>query len=165
MVFKPRRSYSWSDGFGYDIDADIVGGVCEQIETEEGSVTKERFLEVSRPDNSPTHELFEWDDAKAAEAYRLDTSRRIIYCLRVTYINSDNKECNVKAFVNVSEFSEKTQYESIELVLKQEDKKATYLARIKQELNNYIQRNSHVEELADILIDAGEKLKKERGNK
>ena len=49
------------------------------------------------------------------------------------------------------------------LAVKQEDKKATYLARIKQELNNYILRNSHVEELADILIDAGEKLKKERG--
>lgn len=162
MVFQPKRSYSWSEGFAYNMDADIVGGVCEQIENENGSVTKERFLEASRPEDSVTHSLFEWDDAKAAEAYRLDTSKRIINCLRISYINDKSEECKVRAFVNVSEFSEKAQYESIEIILQQEDKRANYLARIKQELDNYIRRNSHIEELADILIAAGENLKKGR---
>lgn len=160
MVFQPKRSYSWSEGFEYKMSADIVGGVCEQIESENGSVTKEQFLEASRPENAPTHSLFEWDDAKAAEAYRLDTSKRIINCLRVTYINSEQEECKVKAFVNVSDFSEKAKYESVEVILKESDKRSVYLNRIRQELDNYIKRNSHIEELADILIAAGEQLKK-----
>lgn len=159
MVFKPKRSYTWGEGFKPNADANVVGAVCEQIENENGSVTKERFLDVSRPINSPTHDLFEWEDAKAAELYRLDTSKRIIGCLRVYYINENEKECQVKAFVNVSELSETAKYESIEVVLSEEDKRSVYLTRIKQELDNYIRRNSHIEELADILIEAGNKLK------
>lgn len=164
MVFQPKRSYSWSEGYQPNADANLVGSICEQIETENGSVTKERFLEVSRPINAPTHNLFEWDDAKAAEAYRLDTSKKIINCLRISYINCNNEECKVKAFVNVSEYTTKTQYESVELVLKEADKRSVYLNRIKQELNNYIRRNSHIEELADILIETGNKLKNEGKN-
>ena len=159
MVFQPKRSYTWGEGFKPNADANVVGAVCERIENEEGSVTKESFLDASRPESSPTHNLFEWDDAKAAEAYRLDTSKHIISCLRVHYINSEEKEVPVKAFVNVSDLKEKAKYESVEVVLTNEDKRSVYLTRIKQELDNYIRRNSHIEELADILIEAGERLK------
>jgi hypothetical protein len=159
MVFQPKRSYSWGEGYAPNMDANIVGGVCEQIENNNGGVTKESFLEASRPEDSPTHELFEWNDTRAAELYRLDTSKRIIGCLRVTYINPKEEECNVRAFVNVSDYSEKPQYESVDVILKEEDKRAVYLKRIKQELDNYIRRNAHIEELADILIEAGQRLK------
>lgn len=159
VVFQPKRSYSWGEGFQPKVDANIVGGVCEQIEDKDGAVTKESFLEASRPEDSPTHNLFEWDNDKAAELYRLDTSKRVIGCLRVTYINSESESCNVRAFVNTSNYTEKAQYESVDVILKEEDKRTLYLTRIKQELDNYIKRNSHIEELADILIEAGTRLK------
>lgn len=160
MVFQPKRSYSWAENFGgFRMDANIVGGVCEQIEDKNGSVTKERFLDASRPEDSPTHSMFEWDDAKAAEAYRLDTAKHIIGCLRVVYINPKDEEVPVKAFVNTSPLTEKAQYESVEVVLTEEDKRSTYLKRIKQELDSFIRRNANIEELADILIEAGQRLK------
>ena len=160
MVFQPKRTYSWNENFGgFKMDANIVGGVFEQIEDKEGSVTKENFLEASRPEESPTHSLFEWDDEKAAEAYRLSVSNKIIGSIHIKIVDDNNKEHSVRAFVNVSSPSEKAQYESVDLVLKDEDKRAVYLARIKQELDNYIRRNAHIEELADILIEAGQKLK------
>ena len=159
MVFQPKRFYTWGDGFKPNADANVVGAIYEQIEEREGSVTKENFLEASRPDDSPTHNLFEWDDKKAAESYRLETSKKIIGCLQLTFETIDNKECSVRAYVNVSPLTEKAKYENIEVVLRDEDKRANYISRIKQELDNYIKRNAHIEELADILIEAGQKLK------
>ena len=72
MVYKPKQQYQWGDGWKPSVDANIVGGVVEQIEAENGRVTKEKFLDYSRPEDSPTHSIFEWDDSKAAEKYRLE---------------------------------------------------------------------------------------------
>lgn len=158
MVFQPKRTYSWGEGFKPNADANVVGAVYERLE-EEGGVTKERFLDASRPEESPTHNLFEWDDTKAAEAYRLETSKKIIGCLRMTVVGKSNEEIQVRAFVNISPPSEKAEYECIETVMQDENKREVYLTRVKQELDNYIRRNAHIEELADILIEAGMNLK------
>lgn len=55
---------------------------------------------------------------------------------------------------------ESPSYESIELALKDESKRGNILNRIHSELDNFVQRNRHIEELADMLIETGEKLKK-----
>lgn len=160
MVYQPKNKYQWSEGFQPKLDANIVGGVVEQIEDEYGSVTKEIFLEKSRPEDSVTHSLFEWDNDKAAENYRLEQARKTIGNLRIVYSTPKKEDVPVKAFVNVSDFSEKAQYRNVEVVLNDEDTRETYLNRIRHELNAFITRNQNIEELADILIEAGENLKK-----
>ena len=160
MVYQPKKNYQWSEGFQPKLDANVVGGVVEQIEDEYGEVTKERFLEKSRPEDSVTHCLFEWDDSKAAEKYRLHQARTTIGCLRVVYATRTNDEAPVKAFVNVSEFSDKASYRNVEVVLNDENTREAYLNRIQHELNAFIKRNQNVVELADMLIEAGENLKK-----
>lgn len=67
----------------YKVSAETAGSVMEQIEKEQGSVTKETFLEASRPEDSPTHDLFEWDDSIAAENYRLYQSGQFIRELHI----------------------------------------------------------------------------------
>lgn len=160
MVYKPKRKYSWGDGFQPKMDANIVGGVVEKIEAENGNVTKEAFLDFSRPIESPTHELFEWDDSKAAEKYRLEQSRDTIGNLRVVYVSPTNEDISVKAFVNISATSEKPKYESIEVALQDVSKRKNILNRIQGELDNFVARNRHIKELADMLIATGTKLKK-----
>lgn len=159
MVYQPKRQYEWWDGYTRKVDANVVGGVVEQLESEHGTATKEDFLDVSRPENSPTHCLFEWDDSIAAEQYRLDQSRKIITNLRVVYLNTKNEETKVPAFINTAPPKEKCVYESIETALKHENKREIILNRLRGELDAFINRNKHIEELADILITAGEKLK------
>lgn len=162
MVYKAKKKYTWSDGWKPKADANIVGGVVEQIEAENGSVTKEAFLEKSRPEDSVTHSLFEWNDDKAAELYRLDQSKHIIGALRVVYVSPDNENVSVKAFVNVSELSNKASYMSINKALGSELLRKTYLNRIQNELNAFVLRNQHIEELANILIETGENLKRRK---
>lgn len=160
MVYKPKQQYQWGDGWKPSVDANIVGGVVEQIEAENGRVTKEKFLDYSRPEDSPTHSIFEWDDSKAAEKYRLEQSLHTIGNLRVVYTSPSNEEASVKAFVNVSAMRDTPAYESIAVALKDDSKRANILNRIQGELDSFVQRNRHIEELADMLIVAGEKLKK-----
>lgn len=160
MVFQPKRSYSWNENFGgFKVDANVVGGICEQIAEKEGAVTKENFLEASRSEESPTHCLFEWNDEVAAEKYRLTQSKQIIGCLRVTYINPEKEEIPVRAFINTSDYSETPRYESVDVALRNEDKREVYLKRIRNELDAFVKRNANIDELADILIETGMRLK------
>lgn len=161
MVFKVKREYSWGD-YKYNIDASIVGNVFEQIEEEQGSVTREAFLEKSRPEDSPTHKLFEWDDAKAAEAYRLNTSTKIINALRIKYLDNDNEPQPVVAFIRTTDCGEKPRYSNIISALTAEESKEIILRRLQNELDGLIERNRHIEELADMLITSGNKLKRKK---
>ena len=159
MVYKPKNNYFWGEGFKPKVNANIVGAVVEKIEEKDGEVTKESFLEFSRPTKSPTHSLFEWDDSVAAEKYRLGQSKSIIGHLRVTYIDSNGEDAKVNAYVKVTPKGEHPTYQNIHIALQDEEKREVVLERIREELNRFIERNKHIEELAEILIDAGMNIK------
>lgn len=50
----------------------------------DGNLSARAVLEAARPEASPLHGLFCWDDTEAAERYRLDQARRLI--MRVTIL-------------------------------------------------------------------------------
>lgn len=160
MVYKPKQQYQWCEGYSYKTDANVVGGMIEHLEKKHGGVTRELFLEASRPEDSQTHNLFEWDDQKAAEKYRLYTAKSVIGALRVVMPMESGDKTPVRAFVNVSE--EKTVYENISSALSNERTREIYLNKIRAELDSFIQRNRHIEELAQILIESAEKLREGR---
>ena len=159
MVYKPKRNYQWST-FNRCVDANVVGGVMEMIEERDGSITKESFLEASRPEDAETHKLFEWDDHAAAEAYRLEQSGTIMNDLRVVYVTPEKEEMKVKAYINVSEGKSSASYENIEKALLNSRKKEIVLNILRAELDAFIARNNDVEELAGLLEEAAIKLKK-----
>lgn len=97
MVFL--KEYSWR--IPHRVDAQVAGEVMEKIEQRDGVVTKESFLDESRPESSPTHVLFEWNDAVAAEKYRLKQSQKIITDLQIKVIRQD-VEKKVPAVVKVT---------------------------------------------------------------
>ena len=86
----------------WKVDAQTVGEVMEQIEAEQGSVTRENFLDASRPQDAPTHDLFEWDDSKAAELYRLRQSGEVIMHIAIKVVSPKTAEPEtIRGFVNV----------------------------------------------------------------
>lgn len=106
-IFKSK--YSWRGGFAYKVPASTVGTALESIEARDGNVTSQSFLEYSRPEDSATHSMFEWDDTIAAEKYRLRQAGAIINQLEVKleFENSPTHEAEIKvvpikAFMNVS---------------------------------------------------------------
>lgn len=71
-----------------------------------GELTAPMVLDSARPDDAPLHGYFQWDDALAAEEYRLDQARALIR--RVTFIvapQDDAPSGIVREFQTVTDVS------------------------------------------------------------
>lgn len=157
MVYSVKKKYQWCDDFHKSVDPDVVGAVLEDIEHSDGEVTPAAFLDRSRAEDSPTHSLFEWNDSKAAEKYRIEQSRQVIKSLRVIYVDHSGEKVPVRAFVRAS--NNASVYENIYDALSDEVKKEIILKRLQDEVDSLILRNKHITELADILETAVQRLK------
>ncbi len=146
--------YKWKPGSVHKVDAAVAGPVCEQLE-QKGNLSAKSLLEVSRPEDAPLHNEFEWDNEKAAEKYREEQARGIIRNLTVVIDNSEP----VRKFFNVSVKSEK-QYTRIETILETADMRASLLSQALSELENFRKKYSQLEELAEIF-KAMEKTERE----
>ena len=163
MVYEPKYTYSWGEGYQPNIDANIVGSVVEQLEEKNGKVTKEMFLDASRPENSPTHSLFEWDNDIAAEKWRLSVATKTINNLRVVYIKPEKTEQKVKAFINASKPKAKPQYVNIVSALSDEKTREIVVERLRTEVKALIERNKHIDELVLILKEETQNLIEQKG--
>lgn len=60
------------------VEIDVIVDTIEPIIERDGVCHPAQLVDASRPEDSPTHSLFEWNDAVAAEAHRVEQARRII---------------------------------------------------------------------------------------
>lgn len=152
MVFL--SNYSWGNGAQYSTPAETVGKTLERIEERDGAITKEAFLEESRPAESPTHEMFEWDDRKAAEKYRLVQSGKIINNLVVdiTVEGVSEEPTTAKAIVNVTEDrNKKAVYQSVVTAMESTDSRTIILNHALEELNAFKAKYSNLQELVGVF--------------
>ena len=61
--------YEFKKGSRINVDANIAGAMCEQLENSIG-LTPKNLLDANRDEKAPLHNCFEWDDTEAAERYR-----------------------------------------------------------------------------------------------
>lgn len=145
MVYK---RYSWRKHHG--VPAEEAGKVMEQLLERDGEVTKEAFLDASRPEDSPTHACFEWDDTEAAEKYRLHQAQNTILDLKITIERSDEKPISAPALLNIS--SEKhAVYRETEKALSIEESRAIVLKNAMKELESFSAKYSALSELAEVF--------------
>jgi len=69
-----------------EIDTEI-----NRIYIEYGALTPTLVVEVAKNPKSVLHHLFEWDDAKAGESFRLSQARAIITSVKVNIITETHK--------------------------------------------------------------------------
>ena len=144
------KNYFW-DKRTHRTKPDIVGKVFEGLEKKFGSVTPENFLEASRPEDSPTHKEFEWDDTKAAENYRLQQSQRVINDLRIEVVVKE-KPFKVPAYVNISREDRGTsKYQQVTRVFQVAETREIVLARAREELERFRVKYEKFEEFASVI--------------
>jgi len=78
-----KTIYEFKSGSHLRGDAQAVGERLEQIRQRRTGLTPEAVVKDARSEASVLHALFEWDDAKAANRYRLDQAGHIIRCITV----------------------------------------------------------------------------------
>lgn len=147
MVYK---EYSWKVT-GVGCSAQDAGETISEIEKRDGVVTKESFLEASRPITAPTHNAFEWDDSVAAEKYRLEQSGQIIRNLCVKIIKDDKPE-KVTAYVNINKTTaDNARYMSLQVALEDDENRSAVLENALNELRLFKRKYETLSELAEVF--------------
>lgn len=157
--------YSWS--YNKPVAADVAGKRLEELAAVHGTITPKIILEDSRDEKAPLHPCFEWNDGKAAEAYRLQQAREILVSLKVT-VEKGEKEIQTRAFVNVSMEDEKDgTFIAVGKALSAEDTRQVVLMRAMAELSYFRRKYETLTELSEVFlaIEQTSKKIKKRGKK
>ena len=160
MVYQ----YKWQRELPYgNVPADVAGHHIEKLMEKEGIVTTQNLLDSARPEDSPIHPCYEWDDSIAAERYRRKQSRDILNNLvRVEVVETVTEPLNtVKAFVNIADNDkfESGKYVYTNVAFANDGMKDIILRKALDELNSFKKRYENLKELADVFsaIDETEK--------
>ena len=129
-----RQKYKWRIPV-FNADADTVGEIFESIEERDGVLSPSAVVDEARPEVSPIHACFEWDDEKAAEKYRETQASNMIRCLIVSTEHIENApEGPIRAFVHVSGESD---YIGLSRALSDEEKSASLLADAARDIDRF----------------------------
>jgi hypothetical protein len=67
-----------------DKDAAVIGPALSEL-ADKGEVKPRDIVDVAKSSNSPLHSYFEWNDARAADLFRLEQARHMLRSVRVRY--------------------------------------------------------------------------------
>lgn len=128
--------------------AQVAGEIMEQLEQSEAGLSPASLLDASRDENAPLHNEFEWDDAKAAEEYRLNQAGQIIRNVyRVTV--ETQEQAPVRAFVPTGE--RQNAYVSIATALTNEQWRKNLLEQAKRDMQAFSAKYRNLDELSEVL--------------
>lgn len=144
--------YEWKQGSRIKADVNIVGRVCEELERE-GRLNAQELVDVSRDEDAPLHDLFEWDDKIAAEKYRYVQAQEIIRSIVVRQVD---KPITTRAFSSISN----KQYVSTTKAMSKESTRRIMLKNALNELDAFKRKYQNLKEL-DGVINAIDELEKE----
>ena len=137
--------YKWKIS-KYNVDAQEAGEELERIREKYNSITPKIVVEESRNNDSVLHSCFEWDDSKAAEAYRERQAQHIIANIVVEKVNDVDVSSDVRAFVHIQ-----NDYKPIDTVVKVKDYRQELLTNALKDLEAFRSKYKALSELNDLF--------------
>lgn len=155
MVYQYKVPYA-------RVSAQTAGEELARIEEEKGLLTPELVVDASRAESAPLHPVFEWNDKKAAECYRIVQAGSLIRNVTVKIEEVPRME-PVRAFVNVAPVGKrKGVFVSIKSAMDDEETRETVLARALAEFEKVKEKYKDLQELAGIFAEI-DRLTMEKG--
>lgn len=143
--------YKFRTGSRITADPQLAGAQLERLEAE-NNLTAKALVDMNRPEDAPLHKEFEWDDTKAAEAFREQQARHIINSIEIV---REEKE-PIRAFFNIERTE--PQYKHVDAIMRQEDTRNALLKTALREFMSVKRKYEQLKELAGIFeaIDAAQ---------
>lgn len=143
-------AYEWKTPGLYKVDANVAGKELERIYKRDGKIEPSVLVEESRPEDAPLHDCFEWDDKKAADAYRKSQARGIM--CNVMIVGEPKRDTYTRAIVNVCK-----EYRPLKVVLQSKDMTQELLRNALRDLKCFETKYRELSELAPVF-DAIQKV-------
>jgi len=130
---------------------ELVRQELEIIRTENGGFLRPAdVVNYARSEDTALHEMFEWDNTKAAERYRLAQARSVI---RVCVIVNENTSEKIRAFVSLSSDRQaKNGYRAMAEVIDDEILKETMLNDALRDLQAFQRKYDDLRRNAQIGV-------------
>lgn len=149
--------YQWkNNAHAPKVDAQIAGNELERIRTQNnGRLDSNRVVEEARDKASPLHPAFEWNDKKAAQAWRVEQAGHMIRCIEVVIERPSGNAPPIRAFVSVKRDEDRS-YTSVQHALSDGELRLQVVAQAWAELEAWRKRHAELVEFAKIfaLIEA-----------
>lgn len=149
--------YEWMAGFRSSVKAQEAGEIMRRL-ADDGELTPGRLVDEARPESSPLHKGFEWNDELAAEKYRRQQATTMIRSIVVRESDvaaSGDDEVRVKVFNMVKKGSG---YESMDTILLSGWKTDSLLERAKSEMRSFRDKYGQIRKLAKVMASIDEFL-------
>ncbi len=142
--------YTWKSACHATMDAQVAGEELERIRVRQnGRLDAKDVVEASRSEDAPLHGAFEWNDATAADAYRVDQARYLIRSIDVVIQQAEETKA-VRAFVSVKRDEDRS-YTSLAHAMSDSQLRAQVVADALAELAAWRKRHAELVELAQIF--------------
>ena len=155
--------YEWKHRTGmHGVKAQDAGAYFERLEERDGEIIPENVVDEARPETALLHPIFEWDDRKAAEKYRVQQAQGIIRNIVIVQERQDdNPPIAVRAVINVEPVEElglpntggeytRAKYQMLKTAMMHDETRHTVLENAKRELSAVKRRYRDVQELAEV---------------
>lgn len=125
----------------------------QAIYDQHGYLTPDIVLDEARDPGHPLHSRFEWDDARAAEAYRRDQARDLIQSVKIVYRERQGKSTErwVRAYHSVPDAERGRAYRSAEDVVTDPLMREMVLRDMERDWKQLKNRYSHFAEFAEMV--------------
>lgn len=124
-----------------------------------GHLVPAAVVDAARDRKNPLHPHFEWDNAAAADKYRLDQARSLIRSIHVE--SADTESGVARAFLSIREKSG-VSYRSMDDVLRSADLQQKVLAAAERDLVAFESRYASLEDICGLIRQARERLSARR---
>ena len=141
---------AWKSGCRFSADAQKV---ADETLATASSATTAQILDKARDEQTELHKCFDWNDAEAAEKWRLQQARHIV-CNLVIKEKSETPRPEVRVFYKTDADSG---YKPTVLIMQDKDEYRKLLDRALAELNSFKAKYKTLAEL-DGVFDAIDKV-------
>ena len=100
--------YVWASAYGVintkEVEADTVGQRLDSLREEIGeALNPDDVVSDAKPEGSPLHDLFEWDDTEAAGHWRKHQARFVLHSLRIVVPDDSMEARSIIANVHIGD--------------------------------------------------------------
>lgn len=139
--------YRYKEGFRCGIPIEKTVAVMNGL-AEQNRLTAKDLVEVSKDEDAPLHNYFEWDNEKCGEKWREQQGRVLIANIVVQDVEDEKSE-PVRAFFQIE--NETSLYEPLTVIIKDEDKLQSLYDTAKRELKSFQKKYSRIKAFAGLF--------------
>ena len=156
--------YKWREGYRASVKAQVAGERLDAIREENGGhLTPADVVEDARPEDSPLHPEFTWDNEEAAEKWREDEARRLIRSVCVVVEDAQTGDARpTQGYVHVDLPDASPVYVTTARAMSEPEMREQVLADAINAFEALRRRYEHLAELAELFAVIDQTKRKHR---